>query len=134
MADITASDVKALRDRTGAGMMDCKRALTETGVLVAGPRAGSVVRTDTRSRTDGRHCGSAMVGGPARDRVGAVCGGPRSATAGPSWSVTGSEGRVGRSRSFHRPGIRIREDRGASLAAHTPVLTTTIPSSERSNM
>lgn len=26
---ITAQDVKALRDRTGAGMMDCKRALTE---------------------------------------------------------------------------------------------------------
>ena len=27
---ITASDVKKLRDMTGAGMMDCKRALTET--------------------------------------------------------------------------------------------------------
>ncbi|MAE72400.1 MAG: translation elongation factor Ts [Gemmatimonadetes bacterium] len=27
---ITASTVKELRDRTGAGMMDCKRALTET--------------------------------------------------------------------------------------------------------
>jgi elongation factor Ts len=27
---ISAKDVKALRDRTGAGMMDCKRALTET--------------------------------------------------------------------------------------------------------
>src|SRR5437879_9057129 len=27
----TASDVKALRDRTGAGMMDCKRALDEAG-------------------------------------------------------------------------------------------------------
>jgi elongation factor Ts len=27
---ITAQDVKALRDRTGAGMMDCKRALTES--------------------------------------------------------------------------------------------------------
>ena len=27
---ITAKDVKALRDRTGAGMMDCKRALQET--------------------------------------------------------------------------------------------------------
>lgn len=27
---ISAQDVKALRDRTGAGMMDCKRALTET--------------------------------------------------------------------------------------------------------
>ena len=29
MADITAKDVKALRDATGAGMMDAKRALTE---------------------------------------------------------------------------------------------------------
>ena len=28
---ISAKDVKALRDRTGAGMMDCKRALEETG-------------------------------------------------------------------------------------------------------
>ena len=31
MADIKASDVKALRDRTGAGMMDCKAALQEAG-------------------------------------------------------------------------------------------------------
>ena len=30
MADITAALVKDLRDKTGAGMMDCKRALTET--------------------------------------------------------------------------------------------------------
>lgn len=30
-ATITASDVKALRDRTGAGMMDCKAALQEAG-------------------------------------------------------------------------------------------------------
>jgi elongation factor Ts len=29
MADISATDVKALRERTGAGMMDCKRALEE---------------------------------------------------------------------------------------------------------
>jgi elongation factor Ts len=28
---IAAGDVKALRERTGAGMMDCKRALEETG-------------------------------------------------------------------------------------------------------
>jgi elongation factor Ts len=28
-AQISAKDVKALRDRTGAGMMDCKKALTE---------------------------------------------------------------------------------------------------------
>jgi elongation factor Ts len=30
MADISASLVKELRERTGAGMMDCKKALTET--------------------------------------------------------------------------------------------------------
>ena len=30
-AQITASQVKELRDRTGAGMMDCKNALAETG-------------------------------------------------------------------------------------------------------
>ena len=31
MAAITAGAVKSLRDRTGAGMMDCKKALMETG-------------------------------------------------------------------------------------------------------
>jgi len=31
MAEITSQIVKALRDKTNAGMMDCKRALTETG-------------------------------------------------------------------------------------------------------
>ena len=31
MANISAADVKELRIRTGAGMMDCKRALEETG-------------------------------------------------------------------------------------------------------
>jgi elongation factor Ts len=31
MAEITAGQVKELREKTGAGMMDCKTALTETG-------------------------------------------------------------------------------------------------------
>ncbi len=31
MAEFTAKDVAALRQRTGAGMMDCKNALSETG-------------------------------------------------------------------------------------------------------
>lgn len=31
MADFTAADVKALREKTGCGMMDCKKALKETG-------------------------------------------------------------------------------------------------------
>ena len=30
MANFTASDVMNLRQQTGAGMMDCKKALTET--------------------------------------------------------------------------------------------------------
>src|SRR5919205_1631109 len=30
-AQISAGDVKALRERTGAGMMDCKKALQEAG-------------------------------------------------------------------------------------------------------
>jgi elongation factor Ts len=36
MPDITASLVKELRDKTGAGMMDCKRALSETSGNVEG--------------------------------------------------------------------------------------------------
>ena len=54
MAGISAKDVKALRDQTGAGMMDCKRALAdasgdtekalellrERGLAKAGTRAG----------------------------------------------------------------------------------------------
>jgi elongation factor Ts len=31
VSTVTASDVKALRERTGAGMMDCKNALQDTG-------------------------------------------------------------------------------------------------------
>src|SRR5216684_2207314 len=31
MAEVTAGLVKELRDKTGAGMMDCKRALGDTG-------------------------------------------------------------------------------------------------------
>jgi elongation factor Ts len=38
MAEITAAQVKELREKTGAGMMDCKRALTET----AGDMEGAV--------------------------------------------------------------------------------------------
>lgn len=35
MADISAANVKELRERTGAGMMDCKKALVETNGDVA---------------------------------------------------------------------------------------------------
>ena len=39
---ITAEQVKSLRQRTGAGMMDCKRALTEAEGAV--DRAVSILR------------------------------------------------------------------------------------------
>ena len=40
MANITSQMVKELREKTGAGMMDCKSALTETGGFqgLPGPR------------------------------------------------------------------------------------------------
>ncbi|MHB8928507.1 MAG: translation elongation factor Ts [Bacillota bacterium] len=43
MADISSEQVKRLRDQTGAGMMDCKRALTEAGGEF--DRAVEVLRT-----------------------------------------------------------------------------------------
>ena len=43
MAEITASLVKELRERTGAGMMECKKALSETnGDIDAAAEAVSV--------------------------------------------------------------------------------------------
>jgi elongation factor Ts len=42
VAEISAADVKALRDQTGAGMMDCKRALADAGGHVA--KAGELLR------------------------------------------------------------------------------------------
>ncbi len=61
MANLTAADVKQLRERTGAGMMDCKRALEEAdgdlekaiallrerGLSVAAKRAGREAREGT---------------------------------------------------------------------------------------
>ena len=60
---ISAKDVKALRDQTGAGMMDCKKALTEAdgdvnkamellrekGLAKAGKRAGRATSEGTVS-------------------------------------------------------------------------------------
>jgi len=42
VTEISAADVKALRDQTGAGMMDCKRALADAGGEVA--KAGELLR------------------------------------------------------------------------------------------
>ena len=52
MADVTAQEVKALRERTGAGMMDCKRALTESGGDVE--KAIEVLRVKQGKRIEDR--------------------------------------------------------------------------------
>ncbi|MGD0980268.1 MAG: translation elongation factor Ts [Solirubrobacteraceae bacterium] len=49
---ISAADVKALRDRTGAGMMDCKKALTEAGGDV--DKAIEILRVKAGKRIEDR--------------------------------------------------------------------------------
>lgn len=52
MAEFTAADVKKLRDATGAGMMDCKRALQDAdGDL---DKAADLVRERTGAKMEGR--------------------------------------------------------------------------------
>ena len=52
MPEISATDVKALRERTGAGMMDCKKALTESGGDV--DRAIELLRVKAGKRIEDR--------------------------------------------------------------------------------
>ncbi|MCX7012767.1 MAG: translation elongation factor Ts [Candidatus Sumerlaeota bacterium] len=58
MAEITASLVKSLRDATGAGMMDCKKALTEADGDMARAkellREWGIARSDKRSGREAR--------------------------------------------------------------------------------
>jgi elongation factor Ts len=52
MATITAKDVAALRERTGAGMMDCKKALEETDGNV--DKAVELLRSKGAAKADKR--------------------------------------------------------------------------------
>src|SRR6266581_3665044 len=73
MAEITASLVKELRDKTGAGMMDCKRALGETAgdieVAVDWLRKKGLAAAAKKS---GRVAAEGLVGVATRGTVGAV--------------------------------------------------------------
>ena len=73
MAEITASLVKELREKTGAGMMDCKKALTE----VAGDieKAVDWLRTkglSAASKKAGRVAAEGLVGVAATGTKGAL--------------------------------------------------------------
>jgi len=66
MAEITASMVKELRDRTGLGMMDCKKALTEAGGDIEGSAAPHLCGPEPRLvhlGGDGLHVRGAHPGG-----------------------------------------------------------------------
>ncbi|HYM03533.1 MAG TPA: translation elongation factor Ts [Stellaceae bacterium] len=73
MAEITASLVKELREKTGAGMMDCKRALGET----QGDLEGAVDWLRKKglaaaAKKAGRVAAEGLVGAATRAKVGAV--------------------------------------------------------------
>ena len=61
MSAITAKDVKALRDRTGAGMLDCRNALAETD--------GDIERAVELLRTRGQAQAAKRAGAEAREGV-----------------------------------------------------------------
>jgi len=73
MTNITAALVKTLRDKTGAGMMDCKRALTETDGDVE--EAVDWLRTkglSTAAKKAGRVAAEGLVGVAVNGKSGAV--------------------------------------------------------------
>jgi elongation factor Ts len=72
---VTAADVKALRDRTGAAMMDCKAALTESDGDV--DRAIEILRVKgqaSAAKREGRGTNEGVVSSyiHANDKVGAM--------------------------------------------------------------
>src|SRR5437667_1894591 len=63
MADISAAAVKALREKTGAGMMECKKALIEAGGNEE--RANEILRErglDSAKKKEGRVAAEGVVG------------------------------------------------------------------------
>ncbi len=73
MAEITASLVKELREKTGAGMMDCKRALSETAGDVEGAVDGLRKKgLAAAAKKAGRVAAEGLVGTAVAETVGAI--------------------------------------------------------------
>jgi elongation factor Ts len=73
MAEITASLVKDLRDKTGAGMMDCKKALSETaGDIEAAVDWLRKKGLSTAAKKSGRTAAEGLVGVTVSGKTGAV--------------------------------------------------------------
>jgi elongation factor Ts len=73
MAEITAGSVKELRDRTGAGMMDCKKALAETnGEMEAAIDWLRAKGLSAAAKKAGRTAAEGLVGVAVESNRGAV--------------------------------------------------------------
>ena len=73
MTTVTASMVKALRDKTGAGMMDCKTALTETaGDMEAAIDWLRKKGLSKAAKKADRIAADGLIGVAVKDKVGAV--------------------------------------------------------------
>src|SRR5579884_1959871 len=73
MSEITAAIVKELREMTGAGMMDCKKALTETkGVLQEAVDWLRKKGLASAAKKSGRVAAEGLVGVASSGKVGAI--------------------------------------------------------------
>src|SRR6188768_1124647 len=108
MAEITASLVKELREKTGAGMMDCKKALNEV--------AGDLEKAVDWLRTKGLSAASKKAGRIAAEGlVGVAANGTRGAVV----EVNAETDFVGRNEQFQKfvgTVTRIALDNGGDLA------------------
>ena len=116
VAAISAKDVKALRDRTGAGMMDCKAALQEAGgdidkaieILRVKGQASAAKRGE-RAASEG--VVASYIHADGQDRR-AGRGRLRDRLRGPQRRLPGVRARGGPARGGGRPAVRVR-GRGA---------------------
>src|SRR6185369_5297774 len=91
MAEITASLVKELREKTGAGMMDCKKALSET--------AGELEKAIDWLRTKGLSAAAKKAGRIAAEGLGGVIA---SGSRGAVIEVNAETDFVGRNETFQK--------------------------------
>jgi elongation factor Ts len=108
MAEITASLVKDLREKTGAGMMDCKKALGETG--------GDLEKAVDWLRTKGLSAAAKKAGRVAAEGLVGVAA---SGTKGAVIEVNAETDFVGRNEQFQKfvgAATRIAQEQGGDLA------------------
>ena len=68
MANFTVADVKALRDKTGAGMLDVKKALDEAnGDVTAAEEILRVKGLKSIAKREGRSAANGLVASAVRD-------------------------------------------------------------------